>query len=131
MRRLFKKYFISFLAITLILSNFSFITTYSVCSMGGMKESCACKDMAKDIPSGLNIFKEKKSCCEQKIAELSNSNVLSIDKSKTIDCLQNPGCLQADNFTIPESPLFVNNLFRPPDKIPKNGIPVANSSLLI
>ncbi|MFI5144461.1 MAG: hypothetical protein ACHQJ4_02590 [Ignavibacteria bacterium] len=131
MHRLYKKYFVSFLAVTLILSNFSFITTYSICSMGTMKESCACKNTTNDVPAGLNISKEKKSCCEEKIVELSNSNILSIDKSKTLDYLQNPGCLTADNFSIPESPLFVNNLFKPPDKIPKNGIPVTNSSLLI
>ena len=131
MDRIYKKYFVSFLAVTLILSNFSFITTYSICSMGSMKESCACKNTTQNIPSGLNISKEKKSCCEEKIIELSNSNILSIDKSKTLDCLRNIGCLQADNFTIPVSPLFVNNLFKPPDRIPKNGIPVTNSSILI
>lgn len=131
MYRIYKKYFIAFLAVTLILSNFSFITTYSICSMGDMKESCASKNVNSDVPAGLNISKEKKSCCEQRIIELSNSNILSIDKSNSFDCIQNHCYLTVDNVSIPENPSYSNHYFVSPDKVPKDGIPVNNSSLLI
>jgi hypothetical protein len=118
------------LAVTLILSNFSFITTYSICSMGNMKESCACKNINNDVPSGLNIAKEKKSCCEQRIIELSNSNILSIDNSNSFDCIHGICYLLKDEVSLPENQSY-SNILVSPDKVPKDGIPVNNSSLLI
>lgn len=130
MRRFYKKYFVSFLAVTLILSNFSFITTYSICSMGSMRETCACKNTTKDIPTGLNISKEKKSCCEEKFVELSNSNILSVDKSYSLDCLHGICYLLKDEVSLPENQSY-SIIHVLPDKVPKDGIPVNNSSLLI
>lgn len=130
MHRISKKYFVPFLAVTLILSNFSFITTYSICSMNGMNESCSCKNTAKDIPSGLNISKVKKSCCEEKIVELSNSNILSVDKSYSLDCLHGICYLLKDEVSLPENQSY-SIIHVSPDKVPKDGIPVNNSSLLI
>ncbi len=99
--------------------------------MGDMKENCGCKNVTKHESTGLALSKVKKSCCEERIIELSNSNTLSIDKPSVNHCLVNLSCLVVNSSIIPDNSTFLINYFTFPDKIPKDGIPVTISSLLI
>jgi hypothetical protein len=96
-----------------------------------MKESCGCKPETKQETRGFVISGVKKHCCEEKIAELSNSNTLSIDKSSANDFIVNAGSLSSCNLSTlyDEDAVLYETTF--PDKIPKDGIPVTFSSLLI
>ncbi len=131
MHRNYKKYLIATLSIMLVLSNFSFVTAYSICSMGEMKENCGCKNETKHESTGLALSKVKKNCCEERVIELSNSNTLSIDKSFLNDWLVNLSSLTLNGNSLPDNSTFLINHFTFPDKIPKDGIPISISSLLI
>ena len=127
MLKICKKYFIVTLSAMLILSNFSFAVTYSLCSMGEMKQSCGKINKSLD---GFGISKERSSCCMDRISELSNSNILSQVYSSSNDCIQKTFSY-IDISSIIEynfSQIIYSNC---PDKIPKDGIPVINLSLLI
>ena len=125
----FRKYLIPFLSFFLILSNFSFAVNYSICNMGNMKEMCFCSKDGNKLNSGL-IF-SKKPCCEDRIVDLSNSNTLSIDKSFALDFILTNGSLLLNNLFLPENYSITSNLLTFHDKIPKDGIPITNSSILI
>lgn len=99
--------------------------------MGNMKESCGCKPETKQESKGFVISKFKKNCCEEKISELSNSNILSFEKSVASDFIVNFGSLSSCNFSILHNENLVLYQTTFPDKIPKEGIPVTFSSLLI
>lgn len=77
----FKKYFITFLALLLILSNFSFATTIMLCGMSDESISCSCANSQEHSSHGIVIKKVKNSCCETETIQLSNSNNLQVVKN--------------------------------------------------
>ena len=131
MRYFYNKYIIASLAVLLILSNFSFATAIAVCKMGEMKQSCCCKNESPDNSKEQGISKVKITCCDEKVFDLSNTNVLSINKAQDCKCF-----LISMHFTLNGDAIITrsinNNLhYSIPDKIPKDGIPIVISSLLI
>ena len=86
LKRRIRKYLIPFLAVTLILSNFSFAASYMLCKMDdNSKMSCQCSNESSKKVDGISITKHKSSCCELGNIELSNSNILQQVKSENHD----------------------------------------------
>lgn len=73
-----KKYFITYLSLVLILSNFSFAVTLAFCEMNRENIVCACSHNNSIEESGIAIKKIPNACCETKIIEFSNSNILEV-----------------------------------------------------
>jgi len=130
-----KKFIIVVLSLLLILSNFSFALTYSICTMGMMtgcmKETCARNNHDLNKINGFVLSKTKKTCCEERVSELSNSNTLLINHSSNYNASFNHVSYIVDNFPTIDNNTLVHNHFTYPDKIPKNGIPIIISSLII
>lgn len=127
-----KKYFITFLSLGLILSNFSFATTLVFCSMGGDDPVCSCSHSNLPQASGLAIKSITKTCCDKKTVELSNSNILEILNHNHVNPLISSGFNAGginDIWTVSAntSVIFTALNHHPPN----SEIPILNSSLLI
>jgi hypothetical protein len=132
MRTKIRKYFIAYLSLVLILSNFSFATTLMLCKMSNMQVSCSCTQSLDYSSQGASLSKVN-SCCESKTVELSNSNILSIVKNdlagnflSIIDVI-NTESISAGLSTLIVSRITNQNSYHPPN----SEIPILNSSLLI
>jgi hypothetical protein len=127
-----KKYFITYLSLVLILSNFSFATTLVLCDMDGGNHQCACTNLNDIGKYGLAIRSVTNSCCETKIVELTNSNVLEILLNNTVNPFAHVDLINTDagNFcrmSVQDCNLHYDLSFHPPN----SEIPILNSSLLI
>lgn len=128
-----KKYFVSALAVLLILSNFSFATTFMLCDMGMDAGSCSCSKKLDKDRNTVTIKKLKSSCCNTETIELSNSNQLhtvkndltanSLEVIKIINDINNNYYLDSG---VPQN--LVKSFAYP---LPNSDIPIINSSLLI
>jgi hypothetical protein len=126
-----KKYFITYLSLVLILSNFSFATTLALCEMDGSKYQCCTdkNDMGKYGPSIRNI---PYNCCETKVVELTNSNILEVLHNTTVNPiaqvnLLSPGTDGLCSVSVNACNFHYDLSFHPPN----SEIPILNSSLLI
>jgi hypothetical protein len=127
-----KKYFITYLALVLILSNFSFAVTLAFCKMNGDNTVCACSHIDGAEKSGLSIKRIPGSCCETKIVELSNSNILEILNSYSGNYLFQADVLNTDNFSFSSTSTQASRIYSEFSFHPPNSeIPILNSSLLI
>ena len=130
-----KKFIIVVLLLLLILSNFSFAITYSICTMGimtgTMKETCARNNHDLIKINGFAISKTKKTCCEERVSELSNSNILSANGTTQYSCIVNCVHHFVNTISIPDNISQPGAYLIYPDKIPKDGIPITISSLII
>jgi hypothetical protein len=131
-KKVIRKYFLTSLALMLILSNFSFATTYMLCNMGGEKSSCCCNHSNTKHIAGLSISKIKSSCCNEGTIELSNSNLLSTVKTEQPqDNLGFNSILIDNNSTQLFSANYNFKLVSIKNHVPKRDIPILISSLLI
>jgi hypothetical protein len=81
-----RKYIIPILSITLILSNFSFAVTYTLCKMDdNSRPACQCTSEAPQNINGICLNKHVSSCCEYGKSELSNLNILQYVRTETND----------------------------------------------
>jgi hypothetical protein len=126
-----KKYFITYLSLVLILSNFSFATTLALCEMDGGKYQCCAEknDMGKYGPTIRNVAY---SCCENTVVELTNSNILEIIHNTPVNPLAhsdfiNTNCGNTGIRPVKEYTLHFDLSHHPPN----SEIPILNSSLLI
>jgi len=132
MRTKIKKYFIAYLSLVLILSNFSFATTLMLCNMSNMQTSCSCSQL-QDYSSQVASLSKVNSCCESKTYELSNSNILCLVKNDlTGNFLSVIDVINTENFTaglstFNESRITGELTYHPPN----SEIPILNSSLII
>jgi len=131
MRIKVKKYFITYLSAVLVLSNFSFATTLVFCNMGG-DQTCECTQNNHTEKSELVLKGVAKSCCDSKIVELSNSNILEILHSNTVNplihsVLLNSGSNELNIMTVNIGRISNELSYHPPN----SEIPILNSSLLI
>lgn len=128
----YKKYFITFLALVLIFSNFSFATTLMLCGMSDENISCSCNHPGDQGNQDVVFKKVKSSCCETETVELINSNILQIVKNDlTGNFLVILNILNVDNSERTNSQsvhLFTSSFNY---HLPNSDIPIANSSLLI
>jgi len=86
LKRRIRKYLLPFLAVTLILSNFSFAASYMLCKTDdNSKMSCQCSTESSKKVDGMSIAKHRASCCELGKIDLSNSNILQQVKSENQD----------------------------------------------
>jgi len=127
-----KKYFITYLSLVLILSNFSFATTLVLCEMDSGSHKCACANTNDIGKYGLSIRSVTNSCCETKIVELTNSNVLEVVLNNTVNPFAHVDLINSvDNnlYTVAAQVCKIyNELAHHP---PNSEIPILNSSLLI
>jgi hypothetical protein len=132
MRTKIKKYFIAYLSLVLILSNFSFATTLMLCKMSNMQTSCSCTQSQDHSSQGASLSKVN-SCCESKTYELSNSNILSIVKNDlTGNFLSIIDVINTESNAAGLSALYVSRITGELSYHPPNSeIPILNSSLLI
>ena len=127
-----KQYFITYLSLVLILSNFSFAATLAYCKMNGDNAVCSCIHKNTAEKSGLVINKVPKSCCETKIVELSNSNILEALNSYTGNSLFQADFINSDVNSILSALTQINRILTEFSYHPPNSeIPILNSSLLI
>jgi hypothetical protein len=127
-----KQYFITYLSLVLVLSNFSFATTMVLCEMDGGNHQCVCTNSNDTGNNGLAVRSVAKSCCEARIVELSNSNVLEILHNNIVNPfahveLINSGVDNLCSFSMQAFILNYNFSYHPPN----SEIPILNSSLLI
>ena len=94
--RIFSKYFSILLILVLIQSNFSFAITQMLCRMDNFQTTCECEDPCRNESQ---ITSEESQCCKVLIHEISNTNILELNKLKF-----NPGI----KFNIIESFLPLN-----------------------
>ena len=127
-----KQYFITYLSLVLILSNFSFAVTLAFCKMNGDNAVCSCIHKNSAEKSGLVIKKIPKSCCETKIVELSNSNLLEILNSYSGNSFLQADIINSDVNSLLSASTQVNRIITEFSYHPPNSeIPILNSSLLI
>lgn len=126
-----KKYFITFLSLGLILSNFSFATTLMFCSMESYHSSCTCSHNNQPQSSGLSVKSITKSCCDKKTVELSNSNILEILNHNTVNPIISAGFSSAGCNDIWVAANSERNIVTLTHHPPNSEIPILNSSLLI
>jgi len=127
-----KQYFITYLSLVLILSNFSFAATLAFCSMNSDNSVCSCIHKNSTEKSELVIKKISKSCCETKIVELSNSNILEILNSYSGNTLLHVDVLNSDIISHASVSSQVSRIYSEFSYHPPNSeIPILNSSLLI
>jgi hypothetical protein len=135
LKRRIRKYLLPVLAVTLILSNFSFAASYMLCKMDdNNKMSCQCSNEPSKKVDGLSLAKHTSSCCELGKIELSNSNILQQVKSENQDNSLKVICtLTTDNVNICSSFSTGSNLNFINNDLPvyNRDIYVLNSSLLI
>lgn len=127
-----KKYFITYLSLVLILSNFSFATTLVLCEMDGGNHQCACVNLNDIGKHGLAIKNVTPSCCEKRTVELANSNILEIIHNTPVNPLAHSDLINSDNgntgsWLVKEHTLHFDLSHHPPN----SEIPILNSSLLI
>jgi len=127
-----KKYFITYLSLVLVLSNFSFATTLVLCEMDGGNHQCACSNSNDTGKYGLAIRSVTPSCCETKIVELTNSNILEVIHNTPVNPLVHIDFINNDAGDMFSVSSQARNLrydlsFHPPN----SEIPILNSSLLI
>jgi hypothetical protein len=127
-----KKYLITYLSLVLILSNFSYATTLAFCKMSGDDTVCPCSLTGSAENNGPVLKKAAKTCCETKIVELSNRNILEVLNSYTGIFLHPEVELNHDAIALPDTFSDSNNdyngfFYKPPSC----KIPVLHSSLLI
>lgn len=135
MKQSIKKYFITNLSLLLILSNFSFATSYLYCTMKAeVVQTCCCSHKPVSNTDGLSLSQFHKSCCNFETRELTNSNILNTVKSE----LPNKILTLVNTFTVvdPEACLCASQCASITScllhqQIPKTDIPISNSSLLI
>jgi len=126
-----RKYFITYLALVLILSNFSFATTLAFCKMNGDNTVCACSNNSNE-KSGLAFEKIPNKCCETKIVELSNSNILEVSNSYSANIFPHTDILSSDFISHSDNSFQVSRIYNQFSYHPPNSeIPILNSSLLI
>lgn len=116
----------------LILSNFSFATQLMFCEMTGDSSSCECSHKEQVRFRGVSFTQENSKCCEEKTAELTNTNtLLNQNNSQEHDSFVNI-CLyyiSTVDLDIINHSLFI---YLPQDTYhPEIDIPVFTSSLLI
>ncbi len=127
-----KQYFITYLSLVLILSNFSFAVTLAFCKMNGDNAVCSCIHKNSAEKSGLVIKKIPKSCCETKIVELSNSNLLEILNSYSGNSFLQADIINSDVNILLSASTQINRILTEFSYHPPNSeIPILNSSLLI
>jgi len=127
-----KKYFITYLSLVLILSNFSFATTLVLCEMDGGNHHCACVNINDIGKHGLAIKNVTPSCCEKKTVELANSNILEVLISNHINPLANANLINPVNNDLCNITAQVVKIHNELSHHPPNSeIPILNSSLLI
>jgi hypothetical protein len=127
-----RKYFISGLALLLVLSNFSFATQLMFCQMSDDAKVCECTHKKDKQYEGVSLTKVKPKCCTEETTELSNSNILLTFKTELPHDIYVLGAL-ANNYTI-DLNLIANtsvSLITDTSQFPKLDIPTFNSSLLI
>jgi len=126
-----KKYFLAVLAAALVLSNFSYATTYMLC---GMKDdsSCCCQHKGHQPAKGLSLIKTDSGCCKEGIAVVSNDNLLATVKVELpLDISHfTPALLNLNSsFLADYSNSFI--YIAGTEHVPKCDIPIITSSLLI
>lgn len=127
-----KKYFITYLALVLILSNFSFAVTLAYCKMNGDNTACACSHNSSTEKPELSFKKIPNSCCDTKVVELSNSNILENLTKYSVNTLFHTQIVNADAYGINKSLSDVNRICSEfPYHPPNSEIPILISSLLI
>jgi hypothetical protein len=131
-----KKYFLSILALMLILSNFSFASTYMLCPMDKDESSCCCNHDKQHTPGGqpggVAFSKDMNGCCSQETVELANSNLLTTVKIELPSDISSFASVLIN--TVNESLPSVNisqSYISQIEHIPKSDIPILVSSLLI
>lgn len=77
--KIFSKYFSLLLILILVQSNFSFAITQMLCKMDNFQTTCECD---YSCMNELQISSEKSHCCKVFIHEISNSNILELNKLK-------------------------------------------------
>lgn len=131
---IFRKYYISALAILLIISNFSYASSAMVCMMGEDMDPCTCIHDETSPSEQTTLTKEKNSCCDSKVIELNNSNLLLKSGNslteKTIITASDFNIEIQDNFHHTYNKLFTQLSFHN-FHTSKSDIPVFISSLLI
>jgi hypothetical protein len=127
-----KKLFIPYLSLVLILSNFSFATTLVFCDMDGGNDHCSCANTNDIGKYGPAIRSVTESCCETKIVELSNSNILEVLFSNTVSPLTHVNLINSVDITsFSVSAQVVKTYNELAHHPPNSEIPIINSSLLI
>lgn len=100
--------------------------------MDKMNKSCSCGRDNEHHNINCNLLSlAKRPCCKHKLVELSNSNTLLVDKSENFSPLIYFITFSLDNTSNVDNYFLNSNQFTFPDKIPKDGIPVSISLLLI
>lgn len=133
MRIVLKKYFIGALSFFLVLSNFSFAATISICRMSMDTKSCSCSSDNGMSEEGPVLSKLKMPCCQETTSELSNTNVLTSLNNEILILLSSgpcsidpfnafsPSCGSDGHFSFAQLKFL----------IPASDIPIKISSLLI
>src|SRR5258706_11782140 len=116
----------------LIFSNFSFATTYMICSMGSDDAPCCCKHKSSSPAKELSVITEKTSCCGTATIELANNNLLSTVKIEaTADITSfSPSILNTNNLILHNYNISFSHITQI-EHVPKSDIPLLISSLLI
>lgn len=127
-----KKYFVVSLSLMLVLSNFSFAATLAFCKMNGDNSVCSCSHNNHTEKTGPAFKRMPNNCCETKIVELSNINILEVLNSYSVSIN-----FQTDIFNTDAAGHFDNlsNAGRTYNELsyhpPNSEIPILYSTLLI
>ena len=132
MKSKFKKYFLTSLAFMLIFSNFSYATTYMICSMGKDDAPCCCKHKSSSPAKELTITSEKTICCGEGRIELANTNLLSTVKIEVPADITSfsPELINTNNLILIDNNISFSYIAQI-EHVPKSDIPILTSSLLI
>ena len=126
-----KKYFITYLSLVLILSNFSFAVTLGLCEMDGSKYQC-CTDKNDVGKYGSAVRDIPYTCCEKKVVELTNSNILEVLHNTNVNPISQVNLLNSGTDDLCSVSFNACNFNRELSFHPPNSeIPILNSSLLI
>lgn len=75
--KVFFKYYSILLILILLQSNFNFAITQMLCRMERLQTTCQCDDPCMNE---LQISQEESQCCKVSIQEISNTNILDLNK---------------------------------------------------
>jgi hypothetical protein len=127
-----KKYFLTVLAAALVLSNFSYATTYMLCGMKDDNSSCCCKHKGHQPAKGLSLIKADSDCCKEGISELANNNLLSTVKIELPSDISSfpPVSINLENESLHSNNISFSYITQI-EHVPKSDIPIFTSSLLI
>lgn len=116
----------------LIFSNFSFATQLMFCEMANDNNKCECTHNEQDNFPGISLSQEKSKCCEEKTAELTNSNtLLNQNNSQEHDSFVNINLYYISTIDLDILNHSLFNYSHQNTYHPEIDIPVFTSSLLI